>query len=307
MFFFETQPLSNWLMLLAVFAALIVLNELGRRYKAGGIVLFMVLPLILTIFVWPKTTPGTSVSDWFHFAKVYSSLAGCIGFFLLRHVKGAVGKKWVLCFPAFILAINILEAVVRDFQIGGLHLNSEIYQGMVTVSGSWNYMNGIAGILNIITITGWLGISVAKSKSKDMLWPDMCWFWIIAYDLWNFAYTYNCIPDHSWYAGVALLIAPTLAAFYIQKGAWLQHRAQTLAIWCMFAQSFPAFIDNSQFAVKSTHNTTALFITSLAALLANIAVIGYMVYKVARTRRNPYTSELYTDLKCYKDVKALAE
>lgn len=294
-------------MLLAVFAALIVLNEVGRRYKAGGILLFMVLPLILTIFVWPKTTPGTSVSDWFHFAKVYSSLAGCIGFFLLRHVKGAAGKKWVLCFPAFILAVNILEAVVRDFQIGGLHLNNELYQGMVTVSGSWNYMNGIAGILNIITITGWLGICVAKSKSKDMLWPDMCWFWIIAYDLWNFAYIYNCIPDHSWYAGIALLAAPTLAAFYMQKGAWLQHRAQTLAIWCMFAQTFPVFIDNSQFAVKSTHNTTALFITSLAALLANAAVVLYMVYKVARTKRNPYTSELYTDLKCYKEVKALAE
>ena len=256
MFFFEAQPLSNWIMLLVVFAALIIFNEIGRRYKVGGIVLFMVLPLALTIFVWPTTTKGTSVSDWFHFAKVYSSLAGCIGFFLLRHVKGASSKKWVLCFPPLILAINIAEAVVRDFQIGGLNLNG-VYEGMFTVSGSWNYMNGIAGILNIITITGWLGICVAKSKSKDMLWPDMCWFWIIAYDLWNFAYTYNCIPDHSWYAGIALLVAPTLVAFFVQKGAWLQHRAQTLALWCMFAQTFPAFIDQSQFAVKSTHNTTA--------------------------------------------------
>ena len=305
MFFFEAQPLSNWLMLLLVFVALIVLNELGRRYKVGGILLFMVLPLVLSIFVWPTTTKGTSVSDWFHFAKVYSSLAGCIGFFLLRHVKGANTKKWVLCFPPLILAINILEAVVRDFQIGSLNLNG-IYEGMFTVSGSWNFMNGIAGILNIITITGWLGICVAKSKSKDMLWPDMCWFWIIAYDLWNFAYTYNCIPDHSWYAGIALLVAPTLVAFFIQKGAWLQHRAQTLAIWCMFAQTFPSFIDNSQFAVKSTHNTTALFIVSLAALLSNIAVAVYMVYKVVKTKRNPYTKELYTDLKCYTEVKELA-
>jgi len=306
MFFFEAQPLSNWIMLLVVFAALILFNEIGRRYKVGGILLFMVLPLVLTIFVWPTTTKGTSVSDWFHFAKVYSSLAGCIGFFLLRHVKGASSKKWVLCFPPLILAINIAEAVVRDFQIGGLNLNG-IYEGMFTVSGSWNYMNGIAGILNIITITGWIGISVAKSKSKDMLWPDMCWFWIIAYDLWNFAYTYNCIPDHSWYAGIALLVAPTLVAFFIQKGAWLQHRAQTLALWCMFAQTFPAFIDQSQFAVKSTHNTTALFITSLVALLANIAVAVYMLYKVVKTKRNPYTKELYTDLKCYAEVKALAE
>jgi hypothetical protein len=135
----------------------------------------------------------------------------------------------------------------------------------------------------------------------------MCWFWIIAYDLWNFAYTYNCISDHSWYAGVALLLAPTLAAFFIQKGAWLQHRAQTLAIWCMFAQTFPAFIDESQFAVKSTQNTTALFSASLVALIANIAVLVYMIYKVVKTRRNPYTSELYTDLACSREVKALAE
>ena len=68
-----------------------------------------------------------------------------------------------------------------------------------------------------------------KDGSKDMLWPDMLWFWIIAYDLWNFTYTYNCIPTHSWYAGFALLLAPTLCAFTLGKGAWLQHRAQTLA------------------------------------------------------------------------------
>ena len=30
-----------------------------------------------------------------------------------------------------------------------------------------------------------------------MIWPDMLWAWIIAYDLWNFAYTYNCMSDHS--------------------------------------------------------------------------------------------------------------
>lgn len=144
----------------------------------------MVLPLALTIFIWPTTTKGTSVSDWFHFAKVYSSLVGCIGFFLLRHVKGASSKEWVLCFTPLILTINIAEAVVRYFQISSLNLNG-VYEGMFTVSGSWNYLNSIAGILNIITITGWLVICVAKSKSKDMLWPDMCWFWILAYDLKN--------------------------------------------------------------------------------------------------------------------------
>jgi len=69
----------------------------------------------------------------------------------------------------------------------------------------------------------------------------------------------------------------------------------------------PAFIDESQFAVRSSHNTTALFIVSLVALLANIAVFGYMVYKIVKTKRNPYKGELYTDLDCYKEVKALSK
>ncbi len=307
MFFFEAQPFTNWIMLLIVFIALILLNELGRRFKWGGVLLFIISPLFLTFFVWPKTTEGTSVNDWFHYAKVYSSLAGCIGFFLIRHIKGASSKKWALCFPPLILAINICEAVARDFQIYGLHLNKEVFEGMVTLSGSWNIMNGIAGILNIITITGWFGICISKDKSKDMLWPDMLWFWIIAYDIWNFAYTYNCLPNHAWYCGIALLLAPTIAAFFIKKGAWLQHRAQTLALWCMFAMTCPSFIDESQFAVRSSHNSTALFIVSLAALLSNIAVFVYYIYKIKKTKRNPIKAELYTDLNSYKEIKTLSE
>lgn len=307
MFFFETQPLSNWLMWLVVFVALIILNELSRRSKLSGILFYMVLPVVLTFFVWPKTTEGTSVNDWFHYAKVYSSLAGCVGFWLIRHVKGASSKKWVLCFPPLILAINIAEAVARDFQIYGLHLNKEVFEGMMTVSGPWNIMNGIAGILNIITITGWFGICISKEKSKDMLWPDMLWFWIVAYDIWNFAYTYNCLPDHSWYCGLALLLAPTFTAFFISKGAWLQHRAQTLALWCMFAMTCPSFIDESQFAVRSSHNTTALFGASLLALLVNVAVFIYYISRIIKTKRNPLKDELYTNLDAYKEVKALAE
>ncbi|WP_061996246.1 DUF5692 family protein [Clostridium sp. ATCC 25772] len=307
MFFYESLPFTSWLMWLVVFLVLIGLNELGRRSKYGGIFLFVVLPIILTFAIWPKTTEGTSVNDWFHYAKVYSALAGCIGFWIIRHVKDVSTKKWVLCFPPLILAINICEAVARDFQIYGLHLNKEIFEGMMTLSGPWNIMNGIAGILNIITITGWFGICISKDKSKDMLWPDMLWFWIVAYDIWNFAYTYNCLPDHSWYCGLALLLAPTFAAFFIKKGAWLQHRAQTLALWCMFAMTCPSFIDESQFAVRSSHNSTALFIVSLIALIANIAVFIYYVYKIVKTKRNPIKGELYTDLNSYKEIKALSE
>lgn len=136
-------------------------------------------------------------------------------FWLTRHVKGASSKNWVLFFTPFILRVNICEAVARDFQIYGLHLDHKLIAGMMTVSGPWNMMNGIEGVLNIITITGWFGICISEDKSKDLLWPDMLWFWIIAYYLWNFTYTYNCISDHSFYAGIPMLLAPTFAAFFI--------------------------------------------------------------------------------------------
>ena len=175
-----------------------------------------------------------------------------------------------------------------------------------------------------------------------MLWPDMMWFWIVAYDLWNFAYTYNCLPTHAWYCGFALLLAPTVCAFTLGKGAWLQHRAHTLALWCMFAQTFPAFQDASKWLVHSASskaiadaaiqegvlaadgftvlkdagiyqvasaapNTTFLFVMSLLALLANAAVFVYMLYRIKKTKKNPYKGELYSDLVKYQEVKALAE
>lgn len=311
-----------WGVWILIFAALFILNEITRRNKYAGFFCFVVLPVVLSI-LWFTVLKDTTYTDWFHLAKVYSSTAGCIGFWCIKYVRGknkTTGKEWrlsekklALCFPPLILAINIAEAVSRDFQVGVQYAGGGKLadEAMYVLGGSWNFMNGIAGILNIITITGWLGICLRKKTNKDgsqdMLWPDMLWFWIIAYDLWNFAYTYNCLPDHAWYCGFALLLAPTVCAFTIGKGAWLQHRAQTLALWCMFAQTFPSFIDKGTFVVASTHNTVPLFIFSLVALLANVAVFVYMIYKTAKTKRNPYLGELYTDLEKYKEVKELAE
>jgi len=309
-----------WGVWIIVFTALFGLNEIARRWKYAGFFCFVVLPIILSI-LWFTLLRDTTYTDWFHLAKVYSSTAGCIGFWCIRFVNGKSksGKKWrlsemkwALCFPPLILAINIAEAVTRDFQIGLQYQGGGTLadEAMYVLGGSWNFMNGIAGILNIITITGWLGICIRKKTSKDgsmdMLWPDMLWFWIVAYDVWNFAYTYNCLPGHAWYCGFALLFAPTVCAFTIGKGAWLQHRAQTLALWCMFAQTFPSFIDKGAFAVSSTYNTVPLFAFSFAALIINAAVFVYMIYKVVKTKKNPYLGELYTDLAKYQEVKKVS-
>lgn len=314
------STVSAWGMWLLVLVALFLFNEFSRRSKIGAFISFIILPAILT-GLWFTLLKGRTYTDWFHLAKVYSALAGCIGFWFIRHYKkrDAEGnvlwklseKKWILIFPPLILAVNILEAVVRDFQIGNLGLQKEMFEGQMLMSGSWNYMNGIAGLLNIITITGWFGICIRrvtkKDKSQDMLWPDMLWFWIIAYDLWNFSYTYNCLPGHAWYCGLALLLAPTLCTFTLGKGAWLQHRAHTLAVWCMFAQTFPLFQDQGKYSVASTYNETIYTIVGVLALLSNVAVLVYMLYKMKKTGRNPYKAELYVDLEAYQEIKALAE
>lgn len=94
----------------------------------------------------------------------------------------------------------------------------------------------------------------------------------------------------------------TIPAFFIKRGAWLQHRAQTLAFWMMFTMAFPTFVSSSQFAVKSSHDPVALFWVSAVALAANIAVVVYQIYTIVKRRRNPLTDELFTHLPAYRTV-----
>lgn len=307
-YLYEVPGWNGWVILLIVTFALIAFNEFGRTTKWGGILLFIVVPIILTISVWPKTAaPGNEygTGTWFNWVKTYSALAGVIGFMAIRYIPSLAKRKYILIFPAAILAINILEACIRDFQVYSYGLWEGGYvENLWTMSGPWNIMNGIAGILNILTICGWFGIVISRSKTKDMIWPDMIWAWIIAYDLWNFAYTYNCISDHSFYCGVALLLSCTIPAFFIVKGAWLQHRASTLALWIMFVMTVPQFADKIA-PVPTTHNPKAFFIVSLVALLSNVALFVYQIIRIKNKKLNPLRDEIYAETKTYK--QALSE
>lgn len=254
--------LLGWVL---VFAGLVLANEFARRSKMGGIICFLVIPAILTVYFiaiyvcaaqgmeWALNNPTyVHMTSWFHYAKLYAATAGCIGFMMLKY-------KW--------------------------------------------------------------GIYSSKDK-KDMLWPDMTWCFIIAYDLWNFEYTYNNLTTHTWYCGLALLLAPTFANALWNKGGWIQNRANTLALWCMFAQVFPLFQDASRFSVipvlyadgimdsavrPTAANPTMQGVVAIIALAANVLCLAFIIKRAKEQKKNPYKNEIFTDQKDFQVAMARAE
>ena len=328
--------LLGWLM---VFVGLILANEFARRTKWGGIACFLVLPAGLTIYFisiyvgaamgaqWALNNPTyVYMNSWFHYFKLYAATLGCIGFMMLKY-KWSIGKTdWFKVFPFLIVAANILIAVVSDFESGikgalspdGWWLSSE---NVWLYGGWWNWLNGAAGIVNIFCMTGWWGIYASKDK-KDMLWPDMIWLYILAYDVWNFQYTYLNLPTHTWYCGLALLLAPTVANALWNKGGWIQNRANTLALWCMFAQVFPLFQDRSIFttlpvlyadgfmdaAIRPTLvNPVPQGVISIASLAINVLALALIIKRSKEQKKNPYKQEIFTDTKDFQLAMARAE
>lgn len=339
------HAVSQWIAMILVLIGLILLNEFSRRTKTGGLIMFGVIPAVLTVYFiaiavgakagaeWALTNQTyLYMNGWFHYAKLYAALTGCIGFMMIKYGWGIGKTHWFKAFPFAIVAINILIAVASDFEsaINGWHTWWLSSEGVWLYGGWHNVMNGIAGIINILCMTGWWAVYSSKDK-KDMIWPDMIWVYILVYDVWNFAYTYNCLPTHSWFCGVALLLAPTIAALFWNKGGWIMNRANTLAIWCMFAQVFPlfqeTFHDGTQFVPWATLTTqyvgndvsnivagtnagvnpTAMTIVSALALIVNIAALLYIIWKSVKTKKNPYKEEIFTDFQYYKDAAARAD
>ncbi|WP_187343220.1 DUF5692 family protein [Bowdeniella nasicola] len=301
-FLFEQGEWWDYVMLILVTGALALTAWWAQRSKVAVMLVFVIAPVLLTIFWWPHSTEGTASAGWFPIVKQYSALAGSLCLVALQYFKKLRYQYWYLVIPPAILAINIIEAVIRDFQCAGID-GVDPSQGMVTWGGPWNYMNGIAGILNLLAISGWIGIFVAKNKSKAIVWGDLTIWWIIAYDLWNFAYVYNCLADRAWYSGVALLASCTIPAlFKWGRGAWIQYRAYTLTLWSAVVLTFPHFMHDSVFAHRSAHNPTALMLISALSLIVNIAVFGYHVYRIVKYRRNPLTQEVYSDTPQYVEM-----
>lgn len=352
--------LLGWVL---VFAGLVILNEIGRRTKIGGIVLFVIIPAILTIYfiaIQAGLFGGHSnqtyeyMNGWFHYAKLYAADIGVVGFLMIKYKWGIGKKEWFKPWPFVIVAINILIAVASDFEsaIRAYQITGDFSgawwasnEGVFLYGGWWNIVNGIAGLINIFCMTGWWGIYSSKKKD-DMLWPDMTIWFIVAYDIWNFEYTYCNLPTHTWYCGVALLLAPTFANALWNKGGWIQNRAMTLATWCMFAQVLPLFQLSNTFSVLPslyggatkagvkaldlynaaitchttgasagdaianfgiTANPTAQGVVAMLAIIANVVCISVIIKRSIEQKKCPYTKEIWVGTRDYEQAMSRAE
>ena len=292
------NALYQWLGLAMVLVLLILLNEFARRTKFGGMFMFFGVCGAMTVYClaveigaamgaeWALTNPThTDMNSWFHYAKVYAATAGCIGFMMIKYSWGKIGRShWFKAFPFVIVAINILIAVVSDFESAFRAWGTSwVSTEGVVLNGGWhNVFNGVAGLLNIACMTGWFGIYVSK-KRQDMLWPDMTWVFIIAYDLWNFCY---------------------IAGLLWNKGGWIQNRAFTLSMWCMFCQMVPMFANDSIFAAQSVNDPAVNTVVSLVALFANIAALAYIIYRSKKLGVNPYKQEVFVGTKDFREAMA---
>ena len=352
--------LLGWVL---VFAGLVILNEIGRRTKIGGIVLFVIIPAILTIYfiaIQAGLFGGHSnqtyeyMNGWFHYAKLYAADIGVVGFLMIKYKWGIGKKEWFKPWPFIIVAINILIAVASDFEsaIRAYQITGDFSgawwasnEGVFLYGGWWNIVNGIAGLINIFCMTGWWGIYSSKKKD-DMLWPDMTIWFIVAYDIWNFEYTYCNLPTHTWYCGVALLLAPTFANALWNKGGWIQNRAMTLATWCMFAQVLPLFQLSNTFSVLPSlyggatkagvkaldlynaaitchatgasagdaianfgiiANPTAQGVVAMLAIIANVVCISVIIKRSIEQKKCPYTKEIWVGTRDYEQAMSRAE
>jgi len=246
--------LIHWILILVV---LIVLNETFRRYKWATILFFVVLPLALTPLVWSQH----GITYWFKWVKIYSVVFAVIWFSLIRFTQ-LKKYNWVKLIAALFLAVNIAEAVSQDFSMGYLP----------------NILNGIAGILNIITLFyGWKQIGPDNSRHKDMVWHGMTIFWIIAYDIWNIVYVYLNFPG-STSAQLMVILACTIPALFIKKGTWLQARGFTLAAWFMYYFTFPRFTEQMELFVPRSYNLM-LFVATIS-ILANAIYFFVFIKKI---------------------------
>ncbi|MDO5746297.1 MAG: DUF5692 family protein [Actinomycetaceae bacterium] len=196
------------------------------------------------------------------------------------------------------------QAVAANFKAH--HVGIDPATGFRTIGGVWNLLTALAGVLNCITITGIGKIfitSPGKLKVRGLIWVDMVWPWIIAYDLWNHSFLYNSLADYTWYCTFALLLACTIPAFWWAKGQWIWFRCFTLMFWIAFYNWFPTISTPPGYMHNfATMDPRANWVWSVLALVWNVVLFGYWIYIAIAKRRNPIVNCIFFELKSFRTI-----
>ncbi len=241
---------------LLLFVGLVITEEIFHRYPRFSLAFFSIALIIL----FPCWVLLIGVEDWFVWVKVLSIASGIIVLSLLRTTRLGSNAKLIQWTTYAFLAVNILEATVRDVVVGNMA----------------NYLNAAAGFLLIITLEKLSTVHVDKKGSnRDLLWSGMTLPWIVGYTLWNWVFIYLNFGFQSSVAHIAVLGSALLVVFR-NKDRWLQARAFTLGMYFILFHSLPHLVAS----------LTINRYSSQLGLLISLVPFGFMVgYAILFMRR----------------------
>lgn len=209
---------STWVLILtiAIYTLVIIgLTELFRRHRKIACVFF-----ILSLCTFPLW--GAHRDSWFEWAKILSVLipTSMLGLMRLAEKEDYKGKfwnvfrgKWTLWFLFGILFLNILEASIRDIELG-------------------NYFNAVTGFVLCATIPFANKFWRINKMGKGELIVDFNWMWCLLYTTWNACFILGAIPDE-FAGGFAILIAAEVYSIIGRPDLYIMGRVYTLALFVL--------------------------------------------------------------------------
>lgn len=267
-----------------VFTGLVLANEIARRSKAGGIFFFLVLPAALSVYFIVINVAAAKGVDW---AVNNDTVVHMNSWFHYAKLYAATAG----CIGFMMLKYKWSIGKTQWFKV----FPFVIVAINILIAVASDFESAIKGISAGGAAGGW---------------------WLSSENVWLFGGWWNILN------GLALLLAPTFANALWNKGGWIQNRAYTLAIWCMFAQVFPLFQDQGKFAVitsvyadgfmnpavhPTAANPTAQGVISILSLAVNVVVFGFIMKKAKETKTNPYRHEIFTHQKDFQLAMSRAE
>lgn len=247
---------------LLLFVGLVIMEEVFHRYPRFSLAFFSIASLIL----FPCWVLLIGVEDWFAWIKVFSIASGIIILSLLRTTKLGSNAKLITWTTYAFLAVNIIEATVRDAIVGN----------------TANYLNAVAGFLLIATLEKLRTVHIDKKESyRDLLWSGMTLPWIVGYTLWNWVFIYLNFGFQSSVMHVAVLVSALLVVLR-NKDRWLQARAFTLGMYFIFFHSLPHLVPN--LTINRSTDQLALFISFIPFGF----MVGYTILFTCRKLSAPH-------------------